>query len=1082
MEGSEEGFRGHKLLNEAIQRHGGFAWQPKRHKSAHVQGSAGGPKSGGNDTLRAGRPRARQNRRHSNTVRTVADLMRSWSSYKCHRAEDSEPNRDEQRLLHQSGKEGGDFALHSKVLSGLGALGERLHDELDLTFKETRQVDQYDWDFADTVRDSELLQAGVRMGEEVAISLEMQGTVRTQYGKAHSVLLRAPWAFALRPKNALLPELHSSSATPRGSTRPTTPATPVPALLDGRRSPETSIGAASRWSDGERKAPPPRMMGDNCQVVSICLQERVPETLLLQRLHASCSADSSETQGGCSPNTSKPKLQASEWLRSVNDSCAHLEAMFSTKLDQHSQVCSEEVQEIEASQAGEEDALEAPTRSVPPNCRMEDYLRDLRHVIRLISPGLPTAARLLEGVVKGAVMAFDAELHVAHLELAKRKARLGSLAEARSEIDQLRTELATLQQQNRELKKQLNMADEIKQAEIRTYQEKVDKLKDELGRLHPDDGSLEGVAHIMDKCANLLLDLEEESAVQTKILQDMGEYTAHIVQETDDLDPSKIQLHRPGRVIELPNGELQLRPYSVAEQSTQVIETDLLKVDPELPVKYRPPGLRSILANFQGREVRKMTVKELESEIDRLYTAKASADAEADAAHLPRSELPAFIVEHYLEQLGTVTAAQEKLCGIMACIRSLERTAHLAPPSLKVQLFARFLQYCTCNQALPLPVLDVALRAKRLANASGGRQKTDTSSMTINKLANMAPSPRGGRIGHSAARGEESEVHLSIPNAWDSATKALPFGGTVISRRELFMSLMKFATFPEDVRHPQADMNDFFFLLLILHDRLRREAAPKLRMLIAKVENRGTVTCDEFRDALRDAQILGIDDAIWRSKLCPPAALGNQASLSEGLVLEFLGGGSQSKLIKGYVTESQLLWATVEAVAAELHDRVEALRKINRTQKIDDKNHDERICRLNYGDFKSLIQSSDPSISNSAIRSLFIASVEASRSCFQYEGDACPVTGALDAAPSLLYGADIVTLQHMGLAVVRTLMKDNATEWSAGGKLAPAVDNKSVDNSPAMSAASGTSQRPSFQQVKSPSSSARGMKPPRLTR
>eukprot|EP00439_Symbiodinium_sp_Y106_P016106 s7755_g2.t1 len=314
-------------------------------------------------------------------------------------------------------------------------------------------------------------------------------------------------------------------------------------------------------------------------------------------------------QGRCYPtNSPRPKLQAAEWLRSVNRSCANLEAMLSTKLDQHSQVrlansvrggsCTArldgswaeqsaklpavlpkasdnssrvQVQAIEAADTGEDginlltcvlnlrrrfvrtaansegfigepfmsaslacqepDTLEPPTRSIPPNCRTEDYLRDLRHIVRLVSPGLPAAARLLEGVVKGVVMAFDAELHAVHLELHTRKANLGSLDEARAEIEQLRsdlegldsrhstsnestrekqrTELATLQQQNSDLKKQLNMADGVKQAEIRTYQEKVDKLKDELGRLHPDDGSVEGVAHIMDRCLVLSIELLE---------------------------------------------------------------------------------------------------------------------------------------------------------------------------------------------------------------------------------------------------------------------------------------------------------------------------------------------------------------------------------------------------------------------------------------------------------------------------------------------------------------------------------------------------------------------------------------------
>eukprot|EP00439_Symbiodinium_sp_Y106_P030077 s3159_g3.t1 len=99
----------------------------------------------------------------------------------------------EGRHLLQASEQGSDFALHSKVLSGLGALGERLHDELDLTFKdglgfqipETRQVEPYDWDSTNAVGDAEL-EAAVRTGEEVTISLEMLGTVRTQYGKAQT--------------------------------------------------------------------------------------------------------------------------------------------------------------------------------------------------------------------------------------------------------------------------------------------------------------------------------------------------------------------------------------------------------------------------------------------------------------------------------------------------------------------------------------------------------------------------------------------------------------------------------------------------------------------------------------------------------------------------------------------------------------------------------------------------------------------------------------------------------------------------------------------------------------------------------
>ncbi|CAJ1347895.1 unnamed protein product, partial [Effrenium voratum] len=202
-------------------------------------------------------------------------------------------------------------------------------------------------------------------------------------------------------------------------------------------------------------------------------------------------------------------------------------------------------------------------------------------------------------------------------------------------------------------------------------------------------------------------------------LQSMGSYTAEIVREAVQ---EKIQLHRPGRVVELTNGELMLRPYAVMEQGEQVMETELLKVDTDAPIRFRSPMVRRLLTTFQGRDVPKMTVKELESEVDRLYTAKISADSEADAANMPRADLAAFMVEHYLEQRGTVTGAQERVVSILSCIRTLDRNGQLAPMPLKVLLFARFLQFCNFTEVLALPMLNVALQARRLAHAASGRK------------------------------------------------------------------------------------------------------------------------------------------------------------------------------------------------------------------------------------------------------------------------------------------------------------------------------------------------------------------------
>lgn len=805
------------------------------------------------------------------------------------------------------------------------------------------------------------------------------------------------------------------------------------------------------------------MTGDHCHALNVCLQERVPETVLLQRLQPpSGGSRQSEVKRRENAQFTKRPKEPKEWLRNVEHDSALREDTLVARLEQHVKAC----QEAQTHAEGED--VQFSQKGLPDGCRLEDYVRDIREVIRSIRYGLPTAARLLEGAVKGTVLAFDSELHSTQQELASRKASQESMAETQAEIEQLRNDLAATQQQNSELKKQLSMADDIKQAEIRSYQEKIEWLKDELARLHPDDGSVEGVGYLMDTCAKLLMDLEEESARQTTILREMGDYTLSIVKEAVESE-NDVALHRPGRVIELPDGELVLRPYNVAEQATQVMETDLLKVDVDAPIRFRTPMVRQLLATFQGRDVKKMLVKDLEAEIDRLYTAKTSADNEADAASLPRSELAAFLVEFYLEQFGTVTGAQERVCSILSCIRSLERQAHLAPLPLKVSLFARFLQFCNVKEVLPLPLLNIALQARRFANA--GRHKAAEHSGTKPML-----SFQGRRPTINQAKDEETQI--GIPHAWDAATKALPAGGSVISRRELFAGLMRFATFSaDDPKNVGPEMNDFFVLLLIIHDRLRRESAPKMRFLISKVENRGTVTCDEFRDALRDAQLLGIEDAIWRSKLCPPAALGQQATLSDVLVVEYLGGRSLNKIPRGHVTESQMLWATVEAVEAEVRDRIEGFRKIHRVSK--EAQDEQKANKLTYYDFKAVLQSSDSGMSSSTIRSKFISSVEASRSCFQYEGDACPIAGSLEAAPDQLYGGDVVTLQHMRVALAKNLIREQALDWSTAGKLQMG-DKSDPQNSPSgQSVTSFQNQAKTNSPVPPSSPSGMGVKSPR---
>merc|ERR1712124_9691 len=98
-----------------------------------------------------------------------------------------------------------------------------------------------------------------------------------------------------------------------------------------------------------------------------------------------------------------------------------------------------------------------------------------------------------------------------------------------------------------------------------------------------------------------------------------------------------------------------------------------------------------------------------------------------------------------------------------------------------------------------------------------------------------------------------------------------------------------------------------------------------LRDLIMRAESRGVISADEFREAVRDAKVQAIDDAVWRTKLADP---GNAGMLSTDLVLEYLGGGSQARIPGATISESGFMAAVTEAVCADYEDRIKHMQSL----------------------------------------------------------------------------------------------------------------------------------------------------------
>eukprot|EP00933_Yihiella_yeosuensis_P006240 TRINITY_DN11093_c0_g2_i1.p1 TRINITY_DN11093_c0_g2~~TRINITY_DN11093_c0_g2_i1.p1 ORF type:complete len:676 (-),score=151.47 TRINITY_DN11093_c0_g2_i1:57-2003(-) len=624
------------------------------------------------------------------------------------------------------------------------------------------------------------------------------------------------------------------------------------------------------------------------------------------------------------------------------------------------------------------------------------------------------------------------------------------MAKSVHDIQRIQSEVDHLRAKNEDLQNKLVEKETLREEEAKTLQGKIDGLKAELERLNPGEGSGDDVCKLMDVCGALLDDMEKESYKKQQIMHDLSSYTASIIDAaaaepelTEDGSAVK-RKNQSGRVIELPDGSIVLRSYQTAEVEMQVDGNDLLKVDINAPVRYRSLAIRQLLTSFQGRQVLKMKLDELQNEVDKLYIAKIAADSEADAAGVNRSDLSRFVVEYYMDTSESIAAAQARLCGILHTIQSLERAGKCTP---KVALFARFLEFCDYDKVLPLSILNICLQAKKKAQAAAG---TSTSKVSAEALKNAGadisklPNNRGGT--NSGSVSQQGENLVTVETAWDSAVKALPNSGTAVARRELFAKFSQFAEIsgPDSARLTTKDMKEFNIMILIIHDRLRKEDAPQMRELIARVESRGTATLEEFRRALADAQLFGVPEEVWRAPLLGPAGantIQGLGALSSDAVLDWLGGGSYHRLPRASMTETHFMRATAEAACEDVYDSTEIFRKLWNRSKAGTK-LDSRKTDIKFEDFRNLIQSVDPQLPLASARILYLAAAEASQSCFQYDSDACPIVGSLDTAPTGFYGGELVTLQLVTLGILKHLDLFNGKAKCASSQQGPEQETR----------------------------------------
>jgi hypothetical protein len=771
----------------------------------------------------------------------------------------------------------------------------------------------------------------------------------------------------------------------------------------------------------------PRAVGDTNHTLYLELAERLPETIIMKRSRqngrpSSAASDmavrkSLDAHSGAMTLALTARPATAEWDThdalsptqhgSLESEGKKLERNFMQKLSGHYKQLAVELRMPappchtlgpHAAHKYAEEVIEAAARiRARTKDLAQEYIREIRSALRLVGPSLPVAARVIEGAVKGLVVALDMSLSAGWHQAEELEGQVTKLKEESMEAKLVLDELQNLKRENNHLQESCHGKESrLKDIEGDLHR-KIEELKQEIERLSPDQSDLEGVAGLMGEYNALMVEMQEETRMQTIILDNITEYTKNVVGDVTST-PEERQRINNGRVIELANGDLCLRPYDVENQETQVCESDLNSIDPDAPVRLRTAGVRQLMTVFSHENTPVMEIRELDAEIDRIYDGKIRADEVADAAQLERRELADFVVEFYLDSFQSVHKAQEKFCSILRCLQSADRNDLQVP--LKVLLFQRFLEFCEYDESLPLTVLNVVLQAKRFARQlMGVRNKpSDREKEARDRYAagarNASVRSRDGSAFDIETAAMVKEPQLGVALAYEAAMKALP-QQRMPAMSAFFAGLSSRAEI-ENSKNGQVMVSgqvlerDLLVLLQLLHGRLQQEGARLLLDLVQRIENHEKASVEEFRESVRDAKVQAIDDSVWLKKLQDPDTPGQ---LNGKLMMDLLGGGGSARIPAVTISESGFMAAVTEAVAEDFHDRLQHIHELWKRRCRETHSSNGSLC---YADFESVVRSEDSNMPKPMLHAAYLTTVEMSRGCSQLNGDPCLPVGTME--------------------------------------------------------------------------------------
>ncbi|KAF4652313.1 hypothetical protein FOL47_011148, partial [Perkinsus chesapeaki] len=272
-----------------------------------------------------------------------------------------------------------------------------------------------------------------------------------------------------------------------------------------------------------------------------------------------------------------------------------------------------------------DDSTSEPSAKTASKLVVQDYLRELRTLLRSIGHVSSLTASAIEMIIKGLLVNFDWLITDKDHLIEQLQARVQEDNELAGAIEALKAahtrKIALIEKEKLRLENTIRLLEEEKA----TLEQSSDELKLELAQLAPTAQEVDKVRALMTEFSQLMSDFGNEGDRHGRILEDFKTFAHKMSNDTvsnneaaarygeDEDEGDDLRRYKKGRIVQLTTGELLLRHYDSCTVTSvgQISEGEIVQLDPKATAWICPQALRSLHDRYLWKRINPVDVDEL---------------------------------------------------------------------------------------------------------------------------------------------------------------------------------------------------------------------------------------------------------------------------------------------------------------------------------------------------------------------------------------------------------------------------------------------------------------------------------------